>query len=277
VSGPTDTWAAADAYERYVGRWSRPVAIEFIEWLAVPAARTWLDVGCGTGALSETIVRHGSPANPIALDASLPYLTQAREHLTGTNSNLLLGLAQQMPLRSQRFDAVVSALTLNFVPMPEAAVSEMVRVARVGGIVATYLWDYAHGMQLMRYFWDAAVALDPHAAPLDEGTRFSICQPDRLEALFRASGLTEVESRAIDIPTHFVDFDDYWSPFLGAQGPAPGYAMSLSEERRARLRDRIRRALPVAADGSIALTARAWAVRGRKKESGNRMQAGARS
>jgi SAM-dependent methyltransferase len=264
VSGPTDTWAAADSYEHYVGRWSRPVAIEFIEWLAVPPARDWLDVGCGTGALSETIARHGSPARLNALDASLPYLAQARQHLSGTNARVLLGLAQQMPLQSQCVDAVVSALALNFVPVPDAAVAEMARVARGGGMVAAYVWDYARGMQLMRCFWDAAVALDPPAAALDEGTRFSMCQPDQLEALFRACGLDEVESRAIDIPTRFVDFDDYWSPFLGAQGPAPGYAMSLSEERRVRLRDRIRRALPIAADGSIALTARAWAVRGRK-------------
>jgi SAM-dependent methyltransferase len=264
VSGPTDTWAAGDAYEHYVGRWSRPVAIAFIEWLAVPPARAWLDVGCGTGALSETIARHASPAHLNALDASPPYIAHARQHLSGTNAHVLLGLAQQMPLRSQVFDAVVSALALNFVPVPEAAVSEMARVARVGGIVAAYVWDYARGMQLIRCFWDAAVALDPVAAALDEGARFSVCQPDRLEALFRTCGLDDVDSRAIDVPTRFVDFDDYWSPFLGAQGPAPGYAMSLNEERRARLRDKIRRALPTAADGSIALTARAWAVRGRR-------------
>jgi SAM-dependent methyltransferase len=263
VSRPTDTWAAADAYERYVGRWSRPVATEFIEWLAVPPARTWLDVGCGTGALSETISRHASPAHLNGIDASLPYLTQARLRLTSTDARLLVGLAQQMPLRSQRFDAVVSGLALNFVPGPEAAVSEMARVARGGGIVAAYVWDYAHGMELMRYFWDAAVALDPHAAALDEGNRFPLCHPDRLEALFRTSGLGDVRSRAIDITTRFVDFDDYWSPFLGAQGPAPGYAMSMHEDRRARLRDRIRRSLPVGPDGSIALTARAWAVCGR--------------
>ena len=264
MSGPSDTWGEADAYEGYVGRWSRPVAIQFLEWLAVPSAHSWLDVGCGTGALSETIARHASPALLNGIDASVPYLTQARRRLTGTNARMVLGLAQQMPFHSERFDAVVSGLALNFVPVPESAVSEMARVARAGGRVAAYVWDYARGMQLMRCFWDAAVALDPYAAALDEGNRFPICHPDRLEAVFRTSGLSDVESRAIDIPTRFVDFDDYWSPFLGAQGPAPGYAMSLNEERRARLRDRIRRALPVAADGSIALTARAWAVSGRR-------------
>lgn len=264
MSWPSDTWAAADAYERYVGRWSRPVAMQFVEWLAVPPARTWLDVGCGTGALSETIVRSASPARLIGIDASLAYLSQACQRLTRTGVSVIRGLAQQMPLQSGRFDAVVSGLALNFVPMTGAAVSEMARVARRGGLVAAYVWDYARGMQLMRFFWDAAVALDPFAAALDEGNRFPMCHPDRLETLFRTNGLGDVRTRAIDIPTPFVDFDDYWSPFLGAQGPAPGYAMSLSEDRRARLRDRIRRTLPIASDGSIALTARAWAVCGRR-------------
>jgi len=114
----------------------------------------------------------------------------------------------------------------------------------------------------MRIFWDAAAALDPAANELDEGRRFPICRPEPLAALFRGADLRGVEVRAIDVPTVFRDFDDYWAPFLGGQGPAPGYVMSLSEEARATLRDRIRATLPTAADGSIALTARAWAVRG---------------
>jgi hypothetical protein len=115
----------------------------------------------------------------------------------------------------------------------------------------------------MRYFWDAAVVLDPAAAELDEGVRFAICRPERLEALWREAGMTEISSRPIDVPTIFRDFDDYWSPFLGGQAPAPGYAMSLDEGRRAALRERIRSILPIEQDGSIRLIARAWAVRGR--------------
>jgi hypothetical protein len=114
----------------------------------------------------------------------------------------------------------------------------------------------------MRYFWDAAVALDPAALPLDEGRRFPICQLEPLEHLFRVAGLQGVEVRSIDVPTTFRDFDDYWSPFLGGQAPAPGYTMSLSQERRAALREHLRAQLPIAADGSIRLMARAWAVRG---------------
>jgi hypothetical protein len=136
------------------------------------------------------------------------------------------------------------------------------------GVVAAYVWDYAGRMELMRHFWDAAVALDPAAADLDEGVRFPICRPERLEAIWRGASLADVASRAIDVPTVFRDFDDYWRPFLGGQGPAPGYAMSLDEERRTALRERIRAALPVAGDGSIRLVARAWAVQGRSgKES----------
>ncbi len=157
---------------------------------------------------------------------------------------------------------MVSGLVLNFVPEPERAVSEMSRVARPGGIVAAYVWDYAEDMRMMRHFWDAAVELDPSARELDEGRRFPLCKPQPLIDLFRKAGLGGVEARAIDVPTVFRDFDDYWSPFLGGQAPAPGYAMSLNEERRAALRERIRARLPMNSRGEHHLTARAWAVRG---------------
>jgi hypothetical protein len=151
---------------------------------------------------------------------------------------------------------------LNFLPQPAAGLAEMARVARPTGQVAVYVWDYAGQMQLMRHFWDAAAALDPAARDLDEGRRFPLCGPTPLTALFEAAGLLAVEVRALEVPTTFRDFDDYWSPFLGAQGPAPSYAMSLTETDRDRLRDRLRASLPTAPDGSIRLTARAWAARG---------------
>jgi hypothetical protein len=158
---------------------------------------------------------------------------------------------------------VVSGLVLNFIPDQRAGLAEMARVAVKGGTIAAYVWDYAGRMELMRQFWDAAVQLNPDAAKMDEGVRFPQCHPQALEELFRAAGLNEIAVKAIDVPTPFADFDDYWLPFLGGQGPAPAYAMSLDEAARARLRDRIRQRLPVAADGSISLIARAWAVRAR--------------
>jgi hypothetical protein len=140
----------------------------------------------------------------------------------------------------------------------------MARVVRPGGTVALYVWDYADQMELMRRFWDAAIALDPRAHEYDEGRRFQICRPEPLRALFQEAGLSEVETRAIDVPTIFRDFDDYWTPFLGGQAPAPAYCMSLDEEHRAALRERLRGSLPTEPDSSIRLIARAWAVRGRK-------------
>jgi len=159
-------------------------------------------------------------------------------------------------------EAVVSGLALNFILRPEQAIAEMARAARPGGCVAAYVWDYAGRMQFLRHFWNAAVALDPGAIELDEGRRFPLCNPGPLAELFQGAGLTRVEARPIDVWTAFTDFDDFWSPFLGSQGPAPGYVMSLSEAGRAALRERLRLSLPFALDGSIPLMARAWAVRG---------------
>jgi len=124
------------------------------------------------------------------------------------------------------------------------------------------VWDYAGKMELMRYFWDAAAAVDPDNRELDEGARFPICEPEALAALVRDAGLGAVATRAIDVATVFQDFDDYWTPFLGGQGAAPAYCMRLPTDRRDALRERLRSALPVEPDGSIALIARAWAARG---------------
>ncbi len=258
----TDAWNSGDAYEPYVGRWSRLVAREFLGWLAVPACRRWLDVGCGTGALSQTILALADPSEVVGIDPSPAYVAFARHRVKGARIRFEVEDAQALQAAPASFDAVVSGLVLNFVSEPDRAVSEMARVARPGGTVAAYVWDYAEGMQLMRHFWDAAVALDPSAQELDEGRRFPLCEPEPLTDLFRRSGLEEVEVRAIDVPTVFRDFDDYWSPFLGGQAPAPGYAMSLSEERRAALRERIRAGLPTNPEGEHHLIARAWAVRG---------------
>jgi SAM-dependent methyltransferase len=258
-----DVWAAGEGYEPYIGRWSRRVARPCLDWLAVPAGADWLDVGCGTGALTQAVVEQARPRSVRAVDPSPGFLEYARAHTTGP-VNFEVGDARGLPVATASVDAVVSGLVLNFVPEPARAVKEMARAVRPGGVAAAYVWDYAEGMELIRVFWDAAVALDPAAADLDEGRRFPICRPEPLAALFAEAGLRAVEVRPIEVATDFRDFDDYWSPFLRGQGPAPGYAVSLDEARRAALRDRLRARLPVGADGTIHLTARAWAVRGRR-------------
>ncbi len=256
----SDNWQRGNVYESYVGRWSRRVAPAFLGWLAIPAGRRWLDVGCGTGALCATILDHAAPVSVTGVEPSEGFLKTAAENL-GDRATLRQGSATAIPLDDASVDVVVSGLVLNFVPDQKAALAEMKRVVAKGGTIAAYVWDYGDKMELMRYFWDAAVAVDPGAADKAEAIRFPICRPEALEALFRGAGLDDVESRAIDIPTTFRDFDDYWRPFLGGQGPAPAYAMSLDEPARQRLRDRVRATLPIAADGTIALIARAWAVR----------------
>jgi SAM-dependent methyltransferase len=258
-----DTWAAGKLYEPYVGRWSRLVAKDFLAWLDAPQGLDWLDVGCGTGALTETILRERRPRSVKGMDPSAGFIEHAKAHIPDVRATFDVADAQSLPLESARFDAAVAGLVLNFVAKPALAVREMARAVRPGGVVAAYVWDYAGKMELMRYFWDAAVELDRAAFELDEGRRFPLCQPNALNELFIQAGLRDVEVRSIDVPTRFRNFDDYWTPFLGGQAPAPGYAMSLNEERRSALGDRIRAKLPIASDGSIDLIARAFAVRGR--------------
>lgn len=256
----SDTWQSGNPYEQYVGRWSRQVAPLFLSWLNIPAGRRWLDVGCGTGALCAAIVVRCSPSSVTGVQPSEGFLKTANENLAGRVA-LHQGTATAIPLGDASVDVVVSGLVLNFVTDARAALLEMARVTDKSGTIAAYVWDYAGKMELMRFFWDAAVELDPAAAKLDEGVRFPLCRPEGLKTLFAGAGLAEVEVKPIDIPTPFENFDDYWQPFLGGQGPAPAYAMSLDETARVRLRDRIRGRLPIAANGSISLTARAWAAR----------------
>jgi ubiquinone/menaquinone biosynthesis C-methylase UbiE len=260
----SDAWAQGDLYERYVGRWSRLVAPRFVQGLNQPAARRWLDVGCGTGALCEAIIEHAAPSSVHGVDPSPGFLGTARQRL-GDRVNLQAGTATAIPLADASVDVVVSALVLNFVPDQQAALMEMARVAVPGGTIAAYVWDYADKMQLMRAFWDAAIRLDPAVAGIDEMKRFPSCRPEGLTQLFRDAGLADIEVGAIDIDTPFVSFDDYWAPFEGGQGPAPSYAMSLDEAKRQRLRDALKASIPTQPDGSISMIARAWAVRSTRR------------
>jgi SAM-dependent methyltransferase len=257
-----DTWDDGAAYEPYVGRWSRLVAARFLHWLAVPRRSAWLDFGCGTGALSRAILADADPRLVIGCDRSAGYTGFARQNTRDQRAQFVVAELSDLPHTSGGFDAVVTGLVLNFLPDPLDAVAALIARARLGGTVAAYVWDYADGMQMMRVFWDAAIALEPEARDLDEGTRFPLCRPEALHQLFKEAGLRGLEIQPIEIPTIFRNFDDFWTPFLGGQGPAPGYARSLAPERQVRLRNAIQGRLPVAADGTIALIARAWAAKG---------------
>lgn len=259
----TDLWGAADRYEPYVGRWSRLIAQDFVGWLGVVPGASWLDVGCGTGALSSAIIRTAAPAEVRGVDPAEGFVATADSLLGGTHFAASVGDAAELPFPNDSFDAVVSGLVLTFVPDLGRALAEAGRVTRPGGTVGAYVWDYAGRMQMIRLFWDAAAELDPAARELDEGVRFAdLANPEGLRRSFEDAGLRSVETRAIDIATVFVDFHDYWLPFLGGQGPAPAYCVALDDDRRRALREALRELLPTEPDGSIHLLARAWAVRG---------------
>jgi SAM-dependent methyltransferase len=220
-----------------------------------------LDVGCGTGALTAAILDHCTPSSVLGVEPSEGFLKLAVQNVPG-EARFLAGSAAALPLDGGACDVVVSGLVLNFIPALQDALSEMRRVTASGGTIAGYVWDYADGMEVIKYFWDAAASLYPAAAQLHEGARFPLCNPSALRAAFEDAGLTKVDTTSLDLVAEFVDFEDFWRPFLGGQGPAPTYAMSLQEEQRAALRAKLKSSLPSAAGGSISLRARAWAVRG---------------
>jgi SAM-dependent methyltransferase len=258
----SDTWASGERYEPYVGRWSRLVARQFVPWLDQPPGLRWLDVGCGTGALTEAVLHDAEPSAVLGVDPSPGFLASAAAGVRDPRAGFVLGDARALPVADASVDVVVSGLVLNFLPDPVAALRELRRTTGEG-TVAFYVWDYTGQMEMMRWFWDVAVDLDPAAADRHEGSRFGFCRPGPLAEAAAAAGLADVAVADIVVPTVFADFDDYWTPFLSAQAPAPSYVASLDESGRTALREALRERLPTGDDGSIRLTARAWAVRGR--------------
>jgi SAM-dependent methyltransferase len=256
-----DQWASGNAYETYMGRWSRQIGRAFIQWLAPAGGRHWLDVGCGTGALTETIGLRANPGSVTGCDPAEGFVAYAREHVRVPNASFQVAGAANLPRRDDGFDVIVSGLALNFIPDPSAAVRAMRDRLNPEGLVAAYVWDYAAGLEFVRYFWDEAVALNSAAATLDEGVRFPLCREPALRSLFQDAGLPAVETGSLEIRTRFENFDDYWAPFLGGTGPAPAYVASLAESDRRQLQDRLRRRL-APSGGPFDLRARAWAVRG---------------
>ena len=258
------TWRSGAAYEAYVGRWSRAVAARFVPSLGAPEGSAWLDIGCGTGVVTAAVLEHAAPASVLGVDASAAFVAVASGQVTDPRARFSVGDAAALPVGDGGCDAVVSGLVLNFLPDRAAALLEWSRVLRPGGVLGLYVWDYAGGMQFMRWLWDAAADLDPAVAELDEGRRFAFCRPGPLRALTGGAGFTDVEVDPVDVPTVFRDFDDLWTPFLGGTGPAPAYVSALDPESRERLRALLDQRLPRGEGGTIPLVARAWSVRGRR-------------
>jgi SAM-dependent methyltransferase len=247
-------FSESDGYQRFMGRWSRRLAPLFVTFAGVTEGDRVLDVGSGTGALSAAAAAIES-VQVTGIEPSAAYVRYAREHAKG---RFEVGDALALPFPDTSFDLTLSMLVLNFVPDPAAALQQMIRVTRPGGIVAAAVWDYGEGMQMLRTFWDAAVALDPDAAPRDE-RHMPLCTRGALAKLWRTHGLRDMYERPLTIDTGFASFDDYWQPFLCGQGPAGVYVSSLAQPARHALESRLRECL---ADTGLALQARAWAVRG---------------
>jgi len=257
-----DAWQAGDSYDLYMGRWSRRIAPRFLDWLGVSPHLDWLEIGCGTGALSAAVLAQGSPRSLLAVDPSEGFVAKARANVPDERATFQIQDAQALTLGPASHDVVVSGLVLNFIPDKDKALAEMKRVARAGARVGFYVWDYpGGGLEFVRAFWKAATALDPSASDLTEDRRFPFCTPEGLTALAERAGMASVECAPIETATVFKDFADYWNPFTLGTGPAPGYCMNLDPKARQRLEERLHDALPRREDGSIALKARAWAVR----------------
>jgi SAM-dependent methyltransferase len=259
---PIDRWENASAYDRFMGRWSRPLAREFVSWLRIPGGAHWLEIGCGTGSLTDAICTLGNPAVVVASDTSPDFVAYCRKNLHNPRLSVVTAVPGSLPAITDGFDAVVSSLVLNFLPAPVEALTQMRNACSPRGCVAACVWDYSEGMEFLRIFWDAAVALDPGARALHEGERFPLCKPEALRHAFESAGLQSVIVDSIAVATTFPSFDDFWEPLVNGPGPAPTYVSSLDDGARRKLAARLRDALGSTAP--IALEARAWAVRGRR-------------
>ncbi len=259
-----DRWTSGADYDRWMGRWSRLLAHEFLKWLNVSPGLRWIDLCCGSGVLSEAIVEGCAPAIVVGTDASPQQIEFARRQRASENVTFEIADAMSLPFADATFDIAVCGLGLNYLPDPSRALQKFQRLVRPGGTVAVYVWDYERGARFVREFWDAAIAIDSHAAEFDQARRFPICTKPELSALLERAGLKEPTTHALNIVTCFISFDDYWEPILGGQGSAPAYLATLGPETQARIRDRLKSTLPSDSTGAIELPARAWAIRGQR-------------
>jgi SAM-dependent methyltransferase len=262
-TGQDSMFSEARAYEHFMGRWSRDLAPLLVRFAAVRDGQTVLDVGAGTGALSTAVAAAAPASRIIGIDPSGAYVAFAQaQHAKNGHVSFEVGDAQHMRFDTASFGHTLSLLVVNFIPDARKAVSEMRRVTKPKGTVAAAVWDYGEGMEMLRVFWDEAIALQPASDKKDE-RHMALCRRGELASLWREAGLQDVVEEPLTIATRFASFDDYWTPFLAKQGPAGAYVTSLSAEDREALRGRLRhRLLGDGPDRPLVLHARAWAVRG---------------
>lgn len=260
---PAAQWTGAEAYERFMGRWSRIAGREFLKWLSVPADRRWLDVGCGTGAFSEVILEACNPKEFVGVDTSEELLAEARSRFSDRPVTFLVGDALALPFAKGCFDVAVSGLVLNFVSDPARMVAEMERVVALGGCVAAYVWDFAGGTSVSQHL---AKALVKHCAPNEEfcahARQSGVTELDRLSKTFNEAGLERVEVRQIEISLNFENFEDYWSANTTFPSPPARQLARLASEDREIIKRDVLEMLAPRTDGTIAYSALANAVRG---------------
>jgi len=256
-------FSRADAYERFMGRWSRQLAPALVAYSEVNDGGDVLDVGSGTGALAFAVRDATTTTRVHGIDLSPEYVSYASSSNVDARVRFEVGDAQALQQRDGAFDRTISLLVLNFVPEPRRAVAEMMRVTRPGGIVSSAVWDYGDGMEMLRSFWDEATALDRAIAQRDE-QQMPLCKQGELAALFREAKLEAVSETGLVVRMQFSSFDDYWEPFLLGQGPAGAYVAELAPERRSTLRERLRTRLlgRGGSDRPFELKGRAWAAKG---------------
>jgi ubiquinone/menaquinone biosynthesis C-methylase UbiE len=260
----TDKWTSGADYDQWMGRWSRLLAQDFLNWLNLPADLRWLDVCCGSGIVTQAVVERKAPASIVGVDASSDQIAFARQQRAYPNVTFETADAMALPFPDSTFDVAVCGLGLNFIPSPDRALKEFRRVLRPGGTVAIYVWDYAQGARFLREFWDAATAIDPEAATFDQARRFPICTQKALRSLFEQAKLEDLTPHALEVVTRFTSFEDYWAPLQTGQGSAPNYLATRDKKIQAAIRERLRAAMPANAQGAIELPARAWAIRARR-------------
>lgn len=260
----TFTATDGDAYELQMGRWSRRLAVAFLDFAGPAGAERVLDLGCGTGSLTLELVRRQPDALITGVDFSPAYVAHARRRIASPGVAFEVADACALPFPDASFDRVLSLLMLHFVPRTEAAVAELRRVTRPGGVAAAAVWDARGGLVANRLFFDTAAVLDPAADELRAVNYVRpMTRPGELGVAWRHAGFQEVEETALTIRMEFADFEDFWSPYLGGQGPAAAYVVGLDAGALGRLREHVRRAyLDGEADGPRSYAATAWAVRG---------------